>query len=177
MLLKIDKTALMGGGFCHLMPEQRLDFGGLQSPRLRATFWTADAIVGNALTFDTIVAENMRAAERVRHGRPLATKRALSPRPLLVPCAARAAWLPPEHKGIDASFHFARVDERQQENEELGKAVPQQLPIHVLVCHVPRHVGLAKNRLGANHPFSQDRVVTRSEKRKKVDEACETGKA
>ena len=129
------------------------------------------------MAFDAVVAEDMPASHCMRHRGPLSAQATLLPQPLLFLPSLPSGPFSPKHKWRHRCFQFPRIDQRQQEDEELSEAVPHQLPVHVLVVYVPVHTGLAENRLSSRDPFSQDRMATFPQEHEEVEETCKLGDA
>jgi len=153
----------------HLHPH----FDRLRLACLSTTFGAGEASVCNALAFDAVVAENVLAAHCVGHGGPIAAQSALLPRAWPFRCPLPVGTIFPQNNWQHGCLQFPCIDQRQQEDEELGEAVPQQLAVHVLVGYVPDHIGLAENRPSSHNPFSQHRMATSSQEHKEVDETRE----
>lgn len=130
--------------------------------------------VCNGVPFDAIVAEHMTAAYGVRHCGPLAAQPALFAVGRLWGVGAGGGggvrrWEEGEHCGLE----LPHVDQRQQEDEELGEAVPQQLAVDVVEWDVARrHLRPAELRAHPQRPLCQRWVGATPEELQEIEEAC-----
>lgn len=147
----------------------------LQSLNLRATFRTGEVHVGYGVAFHAVVAEGVAAADGVRHGWPLPAEGAFG----TVGCfrGFAAVALERREQRPNAGFQSSCVDEGEEEDEELGKAVPEQLAVHVLKADVADALGPAKNGSHPQEPFAQGGEPSLLKEDKEVEEAGHFGEA
>lgn len=126
----------------------------LHAVSLRATPGTGEVHVKQEAALDAVVAEDVRAADRVRQRGPLPAQGALPAgggQRAVTAGRARQRDAPGRQPGPP----LLQVDERQEEDEELGKAVPEELPVHVLETDLPRALGLTEHGAHAQEALGQ----------------------
>lgn len=70
-----------------------------------------------------------------------------------------------------AGLQLPHVDQRQQKDEELGKTVPQQFPVHVVEVDLAGALILDEHRPHSEHPLRQSGKRPALKKEHEIDQA------
>lgn len=151
------------------MKHDRLDVGDFGT-----AFGTRKEHVSGRMAFDAVVAEDVNAPDGVRHDWPFGAYPALgtSERLRFLARTIRNG----EQRG-QTGLQLPHIDQWEQKDEELRKAMPKQFPVHEVEVDLTGALIPDEHRPHSEHPLRQSGKRPALKKEHKVEQASHFNRA